>query len=142
MESFFKLLFFAKTILLTPAAVDIQCEMVFTPNEPISAITLGATLQIEVSAMIRWTSGESIAEFRDDLNTRFPPGSIHASLIGADDETVMLEFSGGHSFTENSTRLILSAIDGVPTGTDFESVIVTSQIQLDGISVYWQNYRK
>ena len=59
MKEFFLILLFSEWVQLTPVPVDVADELVLNPSEPISAITSGAALHVDLEVFL---SGVSIEE--------------------------------------------------------------------------------
>ena len=73
MKEFFLILFFSKSILLTPTPVTLEGIVSLVPEEPISAITTGASVEIDISSIIVKGQNEGIVEFRERLKKIFHP---------------------------------------------------------------------
>lgn len=141
MKEFFLILFFAKTISLTPEPVDLIGEMELQPKEPLKAITSGASIQIDVSSTITWGGDEGIVELRQRLAKMFPANSIKAKLIGNSNQEVVFTYKGNHLFNRDSVTLSLYSDNGVPTDMEFRRVIITSNIELKGVYIFWKNHK-
>lgn len=141
MNEFFLILFFSKTVLLTPDLINLHGRLELVPDRPIEAITSGASIQIDVSSMVAWDGKEDILIFRKKLSEHFPPGTITAQLIGKDNKEVTLSYQGNHLFNKNNVMLSLYAGNGMPTDIEFTKVIIESNIKLLGIKVIWINYK-
>jgi predicted transcriptional regulator len=140
---FIIILFFSKTILLTPSAINIDKgeKYVINLNESISAITTGANIQIDVSNMIiKDTLKINLIETRRIVSDMFDKGSIQAVLISENDK-IMLTYQGENFINEKNIRLVLSA-NKVPIGVDFSAIEITSDVKLEQIEVFWKNYKK
>lgn len=142
MKEFFLILFFSKTLLLTPDPVTISKEMGFHPSEPLSAITTGASIIIDVTNMLPNVNigSSGIVESRRLIRERIPPRNIRARLI-AEDETEVILSVFGTSLTHDSAWVTLSSRTGVPTDLEFKKVIIESATELNDVVVYWRNYR-
>ncbi len=143
MIDFFLILFFSKTVLLTPNFVDISGNMgeyELYLDEPISAITQGASIQVDVWEMLSVNDDKDVIQIRDAISNRFPDGSIEGTLFG-DDKEVRVLFRGGVLVSKDSARLVLSS-DKMPTSVDFSKVFVRSSIELERVRIYWKNYKK
>jgi hypothetical protein len=139
MKEFFLILFFSKTILLTPDPINLFGEMEIIPDKPLKAITSGATIQLDVSSMIGKNQG--ITEFDKTMEKNFPAGSFQATLYGSNNKEVTLRYDGHYSFSDKDVRLTLSTDSGVPTDAEFSKVRITSSIRLKNIKVFWKNYK-
>lgn len=142
MKEFFLILFFSKTVLLTPVPVDISGELVIRPEKPLEAITPGASLGIDVSDLIgRLKIKEAgVIEVRELLKEKITEGSVSATLHGTKGEKVVLNESG-ISIANDVARLNLYADAGVPTNVAFNKIIITSRTELKGVKVYWKNFK-
>ena len=143
MWKFIIILFFSKTILLTPSAINIDKgeKYVINLNESISAITTGANIQIDVSNMIiKDTLKINLIETRRIVSDMFDKGSIQAVLISENDK-IMLTYQGETFINENNIRLVLSA-NKVSIRVDFSAIEMTSDVRLEKIEVFWKNYKK
>lgn len=138
---FLRILLLGKTVLLTPAPIDLFGEVELNLQEPLTAVTTGASIEINISSMITKPRQEGILEFRRRIKEAFPPGNIEATLTGKDTQPVMLRYDGASAYSEHEVILILNADGGVPTGFEFERLIVTSRIKLKSVTVSWKNYK-
>ena len=141
MLEFFWILFFSKTVLLTPDYVVIdggasgyELEL----KEPISAITAGASIQVDVSEMVLRGSGNDLLQVRRKISEMFPLGSIEATIEGAAN-SIRLTYTGHTAVNNDSARLLLTA-DSVPTGVEFHKLSVMTDVDLTRVKVYWRNY--
>lgn len=141
MKEFFLILLFSKTVLLTPEPVDLDGRIELAPDTPIEAITPGASIEIDVTPVIAWSGKEDITSFDKRLSDHFPPGGITATLVADGHENVALSYRGHHRFNGKRVVLSLDADHGVPPGVKFNRVIIQSNIKLEGVRVYWRNYK-
>lgn len=142
MKEFFLILFFAKSILLTPDPVDFRDRIELTPGEPIEAITSGAGIEIDVSSMVSRGPDDDFLVLREKILERFPPGTIRGTLVGSEAPDVVLSYQGHSSIGEDEVVLLLNADEsGIPTGVPYSKVIIVSDIELQGISIVWKNHR-
>ena len=134
-------LLFSKTILLTPGGLTLAAgqQTSIALREPISAISPGASVQIDVTKMLDVDVGEEIPDRRKWVEERFAPGSVAVKLLGAGQE-VELEFQGATRINDTAVRLVLSA-DSMPTDVEFTEVRISSETPLERVDVYWQNSR-
>lgn len=140
MKELLRILFFSKTILLTPHPIDLHGRIELIPDEPIEAITNGAGIEVDVSSMIAWKNHENIMLFKRRLLSLFPPETISVKLIGENAELEMY-YDGSYSFNENIVILYVEAKNGVPVGVKYNKVVVSSGVKLKHIKVYWRNYK-
>ncbi len=127
-----KLIFFLKTILLTPSPIDISNEWIsIKPNEPLEAITGGAAIHVDITQFVK--------PFQfDEVSRKFPEGSIEGKLIQQNGKEVLL-ISKGSSHGKNSIRLIVSGVNSVPTDTKFVEVKLKSKVNIESTLIYWKN---
>lgn len=136
------ILFFAKTILLTPSAIDIINSKTIILDDPIKAITTGASIQIDVTSMISYTHGEDIVEFRKTLFSILPKNSIRGMLVTKNNMEIQLDYKGKHLFNEQAVLLTLSKSDGIPLDKEFEKVIIETDNDLKSVKILWKNFKK
>lgn len=142
MKELFLILFFSKTVLLTPVPVNISGEVVIRPEKPLEAITSGASLDIDVIDFIgRIKINEAgIFEIREIIKKKIPEGSVTATLHGSQGEKILLNKSG-ISKAKDVARLSLYADSGIPTNMAFNKITITSSTELRGVQVYWKNFK-
>lgn len=143
MKDFFLILFFSKTILLTQNPITMSNgELELKLNEPIEAITSGASIQIDVTSMLKWDKNEGIKELRKKLDAIFPSGSIKAKLIEDDGMEIDLIYTGSSLINEDNVRLSLYGDGKISVDKEFTSIKLISSVELDEVNVYWKNYKK
>lgn len=129
--------------MLTPNFIDINKgdNYAIKLNEPISAITTGAAIQIDVSEMVL-TGGQkmNLLETRRTVSDMFSKGSIEAALI-AGNKRIMLTYQGGTLVNNDSARLVLSGNED-PIGVDFSAIVIKTDVKLERVKIYWKNYKK
>lgn len=136
MKEFFLMLFFAKSVLLTPGGVDLANEWMEIPLvEPLEAITSGAAIYVDVTKHI------GPAASIDKLDATFQAGTVKARLIQKDGKETLLGNRSAYSFEEGKVYLSLDTIDGVPTGKEFVELYVRSAKPLSGVSLVWTNHK-
>lgn len=111
-------------------------EVVFTLEEPVSALTSGAYIEVDVSSLFE-TSDVFWAP--EAMNEVLPAGSIEASLLTADEEAVELTFQGGFKKAGDEIWVALHATDGVPTDREFVRITVRSTVRIENAVVQWNN---
>ena len=140
---FIRIMLFSKMILLTPNPVDLARTKEFKPETPLKAITEGATIYIDVTSTIGpKPKAEGIVEFRERVNKTFPAGSIEAALTGKNGVKIVLEHKGYVSFSDNDVWLDLNREGGVPTGIQFDRVVITSRVELRQVKIIWKNWKE
>lgn len=127
--------------MLTPAPITLENTSVIEPKKPISAITSGASIEIDVSNIIKLSQKDDINEFRSKVKKLFPPHSIEARLVQKDGKESTLSYGGNFLINKENTRLSLYSEKGVPTNKEFSKVIITSKIRIKDVKVYWKNYK-
>jgi hypothetical protein len=142
MKEFFLILFFAESVLLTPQPVDIEGEVTLQLAEPVSAITSGANVRIDVTGNIVDTVDLSNAvAVLDYLAQRYPDGSVTATLTTDRGEKTILERVSGSTSGEKA-ELVVSSSSGVQTDIDFSELRIASTTPLRAVTVTWQNHAK
>ena len=142
MKTFLLILFFSKTIPLTTEPVTIISEMTIHPDEPLSAITKGASVKIDISKMLPNANVKSsgILEAQALIEERIPYRSTRARLITEDDTEITLS-DYGIALSNDGAWYSLSARNGVPTDLEFTKVIIESSVELHDVQVFWRNYK-
>lgn len=138
---FLRILFFSRVVLLTPMPINLFGEVELNPQEPLTAITRGACIQINVSSIITKSKQIGVLEFERRMEELFPAGSIEAILIGKDTRPLTLFYDGNFAYSKNEVFLTLHADGGVPTDVEFDRIIITSNIELKSVLVSWKNYK-
>lgn len=143
MKEFFLVLFLSNIVLLTPEPIDLFGETVLNLTGPLKAITSGAGIEIDVSSIVHeeklWD--EDILGLRENLNKRFPVGTVRAILHTKNGRVIELN-DGHYAHSKHKVWLLLSASQGVPTGIEFDKVvIITNKVTLKGVKVLWRNYK-
>jgi len=137
MKEFFLMLFFAKSILLTPVGVDLEHVWLQIPlDEPLEAITSGAAIYVDVTKHV--DADISI----DELDATFPAGTIKVRLVQNAGQEVLLDNNSAYTFEEDKVFLNLDAADGVPTDKEFIEMYIQSAKRLSGVSLVWMNHKK
>jgi hypothetical protein len=137
MKEFFLILFFAKSVLLTPNGVTLTNEWLQIPlEESLEAITSGAAIYVDVSKYV--DADASI----DNLDAAFPVGTVKVRLVQNDGQETLLGNSSAYSFEKDKIYLNLDATDGVPTGKEFTGLYIQSAKPLSGVSLVWVNHRR
>ncbi len=133
MKELFLLIFFLKTILLTPDPVTISNNALeIFPEKPLKAITGGAAIYIDVS-----NYGNKKVSF-DEIRKKFPERSVHGKLVTKNGKEIILRHQG-FSTSNDEIRLIVGGIESVPTDTKFVKVVLWSEKELKDVKVIWIN---
>jgi hypothetical protein len=141
MKEFFIILFFGKAVLLTPDPVSFVGVTHLSPDEPLVAVTSGASLQLDISNMIDaiGIKETGILESTTILEKRFPEDCVKAVLYG-DGITVVLD-ERAFLLSNDGARLALYSKTGVPTKTKFRKTTVTSCSEVTDVKIYWKNFK-
>lgn len=142
MFDFIFILLFGKTVLLTNIPVNIHENFSMTLKDPISAITTGASIQIDVSSMIKYEKNSNIVNFRKDIEEMFPPQSVTATLISDGGQKVVLQYDGKNMFNEEHIFISLYSDNGFPKGEEYSRIEVSSATELRAVKLFWKNYKK
>ncbi len=130
--TFFKLLFFLKTVLITSTPIDIGNEWVSVrPQESLVAITGGAAIYIDVSRYVQTQDFDAVAE-------KFPNGTIEGELISKSNNVIALK-NIGSSHSNDSVWLIVAPKEAVPVDVEYVEVRLKSKKPVKGVDVYWKN---
>jgi hypothetical protein len=126
------------TSLLTPAPVDIRGSQEINLTKPISAVTDGATLQIDVSSVV----SPKLGPFRVPASVleAFPKGSITATLSQTHGSaSVKMVYSGDVMLLSNEVRILLPPKTSIATRVKFDRITITTSKQLPAVKIYWNN---
>jgi len=130
--TFFKLLFFLNTSLLTPVPIEIGGEWVtIKPGEPLEAITGGAAIYIDITNYVKPMDFEEVSKI-------FPDGSVEGKLITNNGKEVLLS-SVGSSHSNESVQLIVAGKGPVHTNVEYKEVMLKSLVPIKSTNVYWRN---
>jgi len=142
MKTFLLILFFSKTVPLTTEPVTITGEVELLQDEPISAITSGASIKIDITKMLPDANIKSsgFIEAQRLIEERIPFRSTRARLISKDGSEILLS-DYGISLSNDSAWYSLSSRTGVPTDLEFTKVIIESSVELTDVTIYWRNYK-
>ncbi len=142
MKTFFLLLFFSNKTLLTDFPITIKgSPHIIYVKKPISAITDGASLLIDVSPMITDIKKKSITQLRKDVTINFNNFIIRAKLIGESNQ-VTLTYSGHSMISNGQVLLTLESNDKLSKLGSWSKVVISSSKQLTNVKIYWKNYSK
>ena len=143
MKEFFLILFFSKSILLTPEPVTFSDEITLTPGEELNAITAGASVQIDLSAHAPEANLESsgLLASKALLEKLIPKDGVSAYLLDKKGTKTSLTDSS-YSISKSGAWLILSSNLGVPTNGQFKKVVIRSNTALQNVKIYWRNYKQ
>ena len=117
-------------------------EVAFQLPEPVSAITSGAHVRIDVTRSLPSNIDTSnVIAVLDYLKAKYPDGSVTATLVTESGQTTILDRVGGSAGGEVA-ELTLWTLSGVETGVDFSELKIETTTRLEGATVLWQNHKK
>lgn len=140
MKELLMMLFFSKSILLTPQSVNLDGILEIKPKKKLTAITSGAHLKIDVTEVIGPPSG--ILETWDKVKKQFPSGIIEAELYSDNNQPIILFYEGYSSMSTNEVWIDLYSDSGIPTNVKFNKILLRSQIKIPTVKVIWVNFKK
>ena len=148
MTTLFLLLFFSKTVLLTPEPITLNQEWTtITPKETFSAITGGAALNIQLSLHDpRLKQIDKENDIFNQLEQLFPSSTIEGKLFKSDGNFISLtsinfSISDFSLSKEGSVWISLSSsFAPFPTDIDFKSVQISSKVEIKEAKVIWKNF--
>jgi len=136
--NFFKVLIFGTWVTLTPEPVDLvppALEIVL--EDPISALTPGAHLRIDVSQHI---TGTDVISKLDRAKEFMAPKCLTAELFSTEGKVYLLDHLY-QSVDKETTELVLTRDVGVPADTDFVKVVVESCKPVSEVIIKWSNFK-
>jgi hypothetical protein len=134
MKEILTILIFSSSLLRTPKPIDIGNEWVeLIPKKPITAITGGGTLYLDVTNMIG-----KLHDARA-LDTKFPIGAIEAELIPENGPTMKLNNGSAYSYNQDNVRVIMLPTTEMPINVKFKKIKLRSGTALRAITVTWSN---
>ncbi len=139
---FLKVLFLGKTILLTPVPIDINNQWLeLKLNEPLEAITSGASLEVRFSRQYQLFIGlKDFNDIYEIANESLPEGGIEAELIDENGNKIIL--SGRVlSFSKDYVSYGLIGNAPLPTSIKFNRIKLKSNIKIEGVEIFWKNYK-
>ncbi len=140
MFDFIFILLFGKVVFLANISVDVQGTFSIDLEKPISALTPGAKIEIDVSSMINYEPGSSVKEFRKKVKEMFPPGSIQAVLVPIKGKDLTLEYAGNFGFNRQEVMIYLDSSSGVLKGKKIKKIIIFSSVKIQDAKLFWKNY--
>jgi hypothetical protein len=137
-----KVLFFAKTVLLTPTQISFDDEYVLNLKEPVTAISPTAHIKIDVTEMLSIESKDNITGNLDMLAKYFPESSVQVELISK--EAGVKKVLSRVSYGVGNEYLVVFVLGNkdVPTDVAFDQVTVRTKVPLENVEIYWQNTMK
>jgi hypothetical protein len=141
-KEFFLILFLAKSVAITPEPINISNGVTFHLAEPVSAITSGAHLRIDVSgSLARHKDVKGVVNILQLLEEEFPQGSITGALTTAEGDTIILDRLSG-STDGLDAELILASSVRMPADIEFTEITLNSSVELIGVTITWRNHSK
>jgi hypothetical protein len=120
---------------LSAAPFDVETgQQVVELREPLIARTEGARLVLFVRDRSDLRIGEN--NVIRDFETAVPPGSIAATLTGADGEQLALSHSD-YSFFRGYLGLVLTEASAAKRGSRYQHLELDSKITLKGVRLVW-----
>jgi len=144
MVTFFKILFLAKAVLLTPEPIVIDEKLLLTLDDSVSAITTGASLRIDVSNMFEeiGIQKRGYIESLEILNDYFPQDSVTTDLLSEEKDVVVNLDVISFALTNDGATIDLSSSVGVPVGVEFDSIRIVTKVRLNDVMITWKNFSK
>lgn len=141
MIDFLLSLIFGSITLLTPAPIDVQKKTVITLSKPISAITDGATIQVDISSTVPEKNG--LTEGVDTARRTYPARSI-AGTLSQSNGTISIPYiyTGQIIMTKEGARILLEPTAKLPERVEFDTITIMSQLELKQVNLYWKNVRQ
>lgn len=142
MKTFLLILFFSKTVLLTPFPISFVGEYDFDLEKPAIAITAGANIEINITKFIGEENikNKDILEKRNLIGNKIAENTVIAILYNEDGDKVMLD-EFGISISKDSVALALYAKGGMPTGIKYTNIKIISKIELRDVEISWNNFQ-
>lgn len=134
---------FGSFVSLSDQATSLQAGTYDLPlKSPLSAITPGAALYVDITQMVP-KDEMTVDGSRRWSQRSIVPGCIKATLVTDVGTTVAFEFKGAISFAPDSLYLIVSSAEpAIPLRQDFNKLTVSSCMALHQVRFYWANHRK
>ena len=130
--TFFKLIFFLETVLITPMPITIDSEWIsIKPEKSLEAITGGASIYVDVTQYLEPLN------FSDESN-KLPDSLIEGKLIQKNGIEITITNSG-ESHSNDSVWSIVSSSNPIPTDVEFVEVKLKSHSVFENVNVYWKN---
>lgn len=135
MKTLLLILFFGKWVLLTPEPVDLTEKWIeLTPKKPISAITGGAAIHVDVTQEIGY-----VPDF-GKLKIIIPPHTVTAELIPETGPPISIT-NTSYTYSDKEVALIVDGAGSMPTDIKFKKVRIRSSRHIKRASVTWRNYK-
>jgi hypothetical protein len=135
MKTLLLILFFGKTVLLTSAPVDLTEKWIeLVPKKPISAITGGAALYVDV------TQDTGYVSITGGLEKMIPNWTVTAELIQETGPPIVITNTASAHNGKEVALILTRENESMPTDTKFKKVRIRSSRPIKRTSVTWRNY--
>lgn len=148
MKELILLLLFGRSVSLTPTPISIGPSCVhITPDKPLRVINEGASLEILLPPNSNGLpQSVNAASASRDIDTRFPRGSVSATLLRDDGSQVHAINTYVGSMEKGyilnlRPELLRSDNAALPTytrGDKFTSISICAKSTISSVNVYWQ----
>lgn len=136
MKNLFLIMFFGKLILLTNSPISINANWTYVNfNKPVTAITSGAGILVDVSKLIPPENG------LEALRGQFPTGTVEAVLYTSSGKELPLVHKG-YYWSKNECMLALYHQGGMPKDLQFTHLKIRASVPLNNVKVLWKNYQQ
>ena len=136
MKTFLLILFFGKSVLLTSTPIDLGASWtVIEFSKPISAITGGAALSVDVTTEIGYKTNF------EAMRKQLPDHTILAELVPERGETIVLSNSS-FRHSNKDVSAILNPVSAIPAGVKFKRLRIRSTKLIRNVSLTWNNYKQ
>ena len=142
MLNLIKILLFSQTITLTPLPILLKQgeshEIKLTNS--ISAITSGAHIRIDISAM-KPDDANDFSSIKSWVEKSFKEYDIIAEISNTESgDNINIFYLGGFSWNGEKVHLKLNPTTGFPINANYNKLIVSSNVELKNVYLLWQNY--
>lgn len=142
MLDFIKIMLLSSFTLLTPEPVSLKPGETITIEGPVSAITEGAAIYLDISSMVP-ININGVSSVRNWEGTEFHDDFASVTLIDRQcNKEIELEFAGLSYGGGKRSMLIFSSERGVPEDKEYEAIKFKTDVELRDVLIYWKNYRK
>lgn len=139
---FFKALFLSKAFLLTPVPIDLDVHWVqISLQEPLTALTVGAAVQVRLRTTEEFfRDSENLLTDLEIAEKFIPQGTILAEMTDAQGNVLI--FANKHILLGND--YVVYTINGekpFPLGLEYTKLRIKSNKPIQGVQIYWKNFR-
>lgn len=140
--TFLKIFFLGKVILLTPVPLDVGNRWLeLKLDKPLSVVTSGASLEVRISRQhYLFNKTKGFNEIYDVAKTALPEGTIVAELIDKNGNKINLS-RRVLSISNDYVSYGITANVPLLSSTIFNGLKIKSNISIEGVKVYWRNYK-